>query len=77
VEASAESAPSGWLGLRPDLRAAWLTQNADASSTRLPSDTIACGPGYPEALFGDLEELAGQGPGCRIPEIGCGTGQGP
>ena len=32
-------------------------------------------PGYPAALFDDLAELAGIGPGCRVLEIGCGTGQ--
>jgi SAM-dependent methyltransferase len=32
-------------------------------------------PGYPPALFDDLAELAGIGPGCRVLEIGCGTGQ--
>lgn len=32
-------------------------------------------PGYPPELFDDLAELAGIGPGCRVLEIGCGTGQ--
>jgi SAM-dependent methyltransferase len=32
-------------------------------------------PGYPAAMFDDLAELAGIGPGCRVLEIGCGTGQ--
>ncbi|MBV9281092.1 MAG: class I SAM-dependent methyltransferase, partial [Chloroflexi bacterium] len=32
-------------------------------------------PGYPRELFDDLTELAGIGPGCRVLEIGCGTGQ--
>jgi SAM-dependent methyltransferase len=32
-------------------------------------------PGYPPALFEDLAELAGVGPGCRVLEIGPGTGQ--
>src|SRR4029450_9212770 len=32
-------------------------------------------PGYPSAVFDDLAELAGIGPGCRVLEIGCGTGQ--
>jgi SAM-dependent methyltransferase len=32
-------------------------------------------PGYPSELFEDLAELAGVGPGCRLLEIGCGTGQ--
>ncbi|MDP8922506.1 MAG: class I SAM-dependent methyltransferase [Chloroflexota bacterium] len=32
-------------------------------------------PGYPPALFEDLTELSGIGPGCRVLEIGCGTGQ--
>jgi protein-L-isoaspartate O-methyltransferase len=32
-------------------------------------------PGYPPQLFDDLAELAGIGPGCRVLEIGCGTGR--
>ena len=32
-------------------------------------------PGYPPALFDDLAALAGVGAGCRVLEIGCGTGQ--
>jgi len=32
-------------------------------------------PGYPPALFDDLAALAGAGPGCRVLEIGPGTGQ--
>jgi len=32
-------------------------------------------PTYPGALFDDLVELAGLGPGARIVEIGCGTGK--
>ena len=32
-------------------------------------------PGYPPALFDQLAVLAGVGPGCRVLEIGCGTGQ--
>ena len=32
-------------------------------------------PGYPEALFDDLATLSGVGPGARVLEIGCGTGQ--
>ena len=32
-------------------------------------------PGYPPAVFDDLAELAGAGPGCRVLEIGPGTGQ--
>lgn len=32
-------------------------------------------PGYPDALFDDLAGLAGLGPGCRVLEIGPGTGQ--
>jgi len=32
-------------------------------------------PGYPGALFDHLSELAGLGPGSRVLELGCGTGQ--
>jgi SAM-dependent methyltransferase len=32
-------------------------------------------PGYPAALFVDLAALSDVGPGCRVLEIGCGTGQ--
>lgn len=32
-------------------------------------------PGYPDAVYDDLVELAGIGPDCRVLEIGCGTGQ--
>src|SRR4051812_4739799 len=32
-------------------------------------------PGYPTAMYDDLARLAGIGPGCRVLEIGCGTGQ--
>jgi ubiquinone/menaquinone biosynthesis C-methylase UbiE len=32
-------------------------------------------PGYPMELFVDLETLAGIGPGSRVLDIGCGTGQ--
>lgn len=31
-------------------------------------------PGYPYQMFDDLERLAGIGPGCRVLEIGPGTG---
>ncbi|MGC9540382.1 class I SAM-dependent methyltransferase [Streptomyces sp. UG1] len=32
-------------------------------------------PGYPSEMYDDLEELAGAGPGSRVLEVGCGTGQ--
>ena len=32
-------------------------------------------PGYPPKLYDDLAELAGAGPGSRVLEVGCGTGQ--
>lgn len=32
-------------------------------------------PTYPDALFRDLEEIAGLHPGSRVLEIGCGTGK--
>ncbi|MBC3841167.1 class I SAM-dependent methyltransferase [Streptacidiphilus sp. 4-A2] len=32
-------------------------------------------PGYPQQLYDDLAELVPFGPGCRVLELGCGTGQ--
>jgi len=32
-------------------------------------------PGHPEAMFDDLAALTGLGPGARVLELGCGTGQ--
>ncbi|SEG91589.1 Methyltransferase domain-containing protein [Actinacidiphila yanglinensis] len=32
-------------------------------------------PGYPPELFDDLRALAGTGPGCRVLELGAGTGK--
>lgn len=32
-------------------------------------------PGYPQEMFDDLGTLAGVGPGCRVLELGPGTGQ--
>nr|WP_239091584.1 methyltransferase domain-containing protein [Streptomyces sp. SID14478] len=32
-------------------------------------------PGYPPRIYDDLAELAGTGPGCRVLELGCGTGK--
>ncbi|MYR40396.1 methyltransferase domain-containing protein [Streptomyces sp. SID4944] len=32
-------------------------------------------PGYPPELYEDLGRLAGAGPGSRVLEVGCGTGQ--
>ncbi|WP_261554931.1 class I SAM-dependent methyltransferase [Frankia tisae] len=32
-------------------------------------------PGYPPRMFDDLAAAVGLGPGCRVLEIGCGTGQ--
>lgn len=32
-------------------------------------------PGYPPELFDDLMEVAGTGPGCRVLEVGAGTGK--
>jgi SAM-dependent methyltransferase len=32
-------------------------------------------PGYPEGLFATLGDLVDLAPGCRVLEIGCGTGQ--
>ncbi|MER5635453.1 class I SAM-dependent methyltransferase [Kitasatospora sp. NPDC002227] len=32
-------------------------------------------PGYPAALYAELARSAGLGPGCRVLEIGCGTGK--
>ena len=32
-------------------------------------------PGYPAAMYDDLVAMTGIGPGSRVLEIGCGTGQ--
>jgi SAM-dependent methyltransferase len=32
-------------------------------------------PGYPPRMFDDLAGMVGLGPGCRVLEIGCGTGK--
>jgi hypothetical protein len=53
---------------------------ADRARSRATFDEAAerydrARPGYPPAVFDDLAELAGVGPGCRVLEIGCGTGQ--
>ncbi|WP_256789153.1 trans-aconitate 2-methyltransferase [Frankia sp. AvcI1] len=32
-------------------------------------------PGYPPEMFDDLAGMVGLGPGCRVLEIGCGTGK--
>jgi ubiquinone/menaquinone biosynthesis C-methylase UbiE len=32
-------------------------------------------PGYPSEVFDDLAKLAGIGPGCRVLEVGAGTGK--
>jgi SAM-dependent methyltransferase len=55
-------------------------QNAGRLRRRRAFDDVAdlydkARPGYPEALFDDLATLSGVGPGARVLEIGCGTGQ--
>jgi SAM-dependent methyltransferase len=52
----------------------------DRTGRRLMFDQVAelydrARPGYPPELHSDLVELAGLGPGSRVLEIGCGTGQ--
>jgi SAM-dependent methyltransferase len=56
------------------------TTSEDAARLRVTFDEDAerydrARPGYPPAVFDDRAELAGIGPGCRVLEIGCGTGQ--
>jgi SAM-dependent methyltransferase len=53
---------------------------SDASALRSAFDRDArrydrARPGYPAQVFEDLRDLAGIGPGCRVLEIGPGTGQ--
>lgn len=53
---------------------------ADTERRRSTFDEVAetydrVRPGYLPQIFDDLAELAGIGPGCRVLEIGCGTGQ--
>jgi SAM-dependent methyltransferase len=57
-----------------------VTMESDRERRRATFDKVAqlydrARPGYPEQLFRDLERIAGTGPGCRLLEIGCGTGQ--
>src|SRR5690348_11321955 len=57
-----------------------MTPAPDGSSLRSIFDEAAelydrARPGYPTALFDDLAGLADLGPGRRVLEIGCGTGQ--
>ena len=57
-----------------------MTTGHDPERLRLTFDEDAerynrARPGYPPALFDDLAALAGIGSGCRVLEIGCGTGQ--
>ncbi len=39
------------------------------------ADYDAARPGYPGALYDDLAAMCGLGPGARVLEVGCGTGQ--
>jgi SAM-dependent methyltransferase len=55
----------------PDATAARLKTTFDEDAERYDRAR----PGYPPAIYDDLAELAGVGPGCRVLEIGCGTGQ--
>lgn len=53
---------------------------SDPRGLRVTFDAVAdvydrARPGYPGALFDDLATLAAIGPGSRVLEIGCGTGQ--
>jgi len=57
-----------------------MTPVPDRSSLRMTFDEAAelydrTRPGYPAVLFDDLTELVDIGPGCRVLEIGSGTGQ--
>lgn len=61
-------------------RADHSTSPSDRDRLRLTFGTDAerydrVRPGYPEQLFDDLAQLACIGPGCRVLEIGVGTGQ--
>jgi SAM-dependent methyltransferase len=68
--------PSAWYGTLPSMS----STERKRERLRATFDQAAelydqARPGYPPALFADLAELAGVGPGCRVLEIGCGTGQ--
>lgn len=57
-----------------------MTRTDDRVRLRIGFDRVAAlydrvRPDYPRAMFDDLAALAGVGPGCRVLEIGCGTGQ--
>jgi SAM-dependent methyltransferase len=55
----------------PDHERVRLRETFDAAAERYDRAR----PGYPAAMFDDLADLAGVGPGCRVLEIGSGTGQ--
>ena len=57
-----------------------MSQQKDSGRLRSTFDEVAylydeVRPGYPEHLFDDLASLSGTGPGAKVLEIGCGTGQ--
>jgi hypothetical protein len=57
-----------------------MTRRRDRERPRSTFDQVAelydrARPRYPAALFDDLAELAGIGPGSKVLEIGPGTGQ--
>jgi SAM-dependent methyltransferase len=71
-------AGSRLTGQPPHPRLAQVTE-ADNARLRITFDEDAelydrVRPGYPYRMFDDLAQLAGVGPGCRVLEIGAGTG---
>jgi SAM-dependent methyltransferase len=78
--ATVPSAPPQGLGATPRTKGTSVNEHEDPGRLRSTFESVAilydeARPGYPEQLFDDLASLSGTGPGSRVLEIGCGTGQ--